>query len=62
VATEHHSTLVFPILMDVLDAVREQIDDGHARILTRAPVSEKRLGRRATIRGERGCRDRSERF
>jgi len=37
VATEHHSTLVFPILMDVLDAVREQIDDGHARILTRAP-------------------------
>jgi hypothetical protein len=37
VATEHNSTPVFPLPMDVLNAVREQIDDGHARILTRAP-------------------------
>jgi regulator of protease activity HflC (stomatin/prohibitin superfamily) len=28
VATEHNSTLIFPIPMDVLDAVREQIADG----------------------------------
>ena len=28
VATEHNSTLVFPIPMDVIDAVREHIADG----------------------------------
>jgi len=33
VATEHNSTLIFPIPMDVLDAVREQIADGRPSAL-----------------------------
>jgi regulator of protease activity HflC (stomatin/prohibitin superfamily) len=33
VATEHNSTLVFPIPMDVLDAVREHIADGRPSAL-----------------------------
>ncbi|MGZ4219429.1 MAG: slipin family protein [Solirubrobacteraceae bacterium] len=31
VATEHNSTLIFPIPMDVLDAVREAVRDGRPR-------------------------------
>jgi regulator of protease activity HflC (stomatin/prohibitin superfamily) len=37
VATEHNSTLVFPIPMDVLDAVREHIGDGQVRVLASPP-------------------------
>ncbi len=33
VATEHNSTLVFPIPMDILDAVREQIANGRPSAL-----------------------------
>ncbi|MGZ4250486.1 MAG: slipin family protein [Solirubrobacteraceae bacterium] len=33
VATEHNSTLIFPIPMDVLDAVREAVRDGRPAVL-----------------------------
>ena len=33
VATEHNSTLVFPIPMDILDAVREHLADGRPSVL-----------------------------
>ena len=39
VATEHNSTLILPIPMDVLDAVREAIRDGRPRALV-APRDE----------------------
>ena len=39
VATEHNSTLIFPIPMDVLDAVREAVRDGRPRALV-APRDE----------------------
>lgn len=39
VATEHNSTLIFPIPMDVLDAVREAVQDGRPTALV-APRDE----------------------
>jgi regulator of protease activity HflC (stomatin/prohibitin superfamily) len=35
VATEHNSTLVFPIPTDILDAVREQPENGRPRVVAR---------------------------
>jgi hypothetical protein len=37
VATEHNSTLVFQIPMDVLDAVRKHLHDGHAAVIAASP-------------------------
>jgi len=45
VATEHNSTLVFPIPIDVLDAVREHSSD----LGRRAPAEDPQNGRRAAL-------------